>query len=137
MDLDQNDRKRQEFTTLVEYIRHRAEANDRKFFISLGRALRDQPEYENAEVEDFLFKNWDSWDGTGLGLKHFADDAVTELLNIRFENRQVFSVGAYREIRKRAALQPERQKKIRQVTFGPDRNVYAWAQRTRSVLPKR
>jgi hypothetical protein len=126
-----------EFAPFVEYIREGAAASDRGFFISLARALKEERQYKNAEVEHFLFKNWDSWDGTALGLKHFTDEAVTELLNIRFGNRQVLSLGAYRAIRKNAALQPEREKKIRQVTLGADRNVYARAQRTRPVLPKR
>jgi hypothetical protein len=120
-----------EFAPFVEYIRERAAASDRDFFISLAGALKGEREYKNAEVEHFLFKNWDSWDGTNRGLKHFTDEAVTELLNIRFENRQVFSLAAYRAIRKNAALQPEQKKRVRQVTLGRDRIVYAWAQRSR------
>jgi hypothetical protein len=107
-----------EFSVLVEYIRHRAEASDREFFKNLGRRLTEKPRpYKNAEIEDFLFTNWDTTYGAlanGPGLKCFTDDAVVDLLEIIFADRAP-SLAAYREIRKAAGL-PQEPPKIRWVT---------------------
>jgi hypothetical protein len=106
-----------EFSVLVEYIRHRAEANDREFFKHLGRALTDRRKYKNTEIEDFLFIHWDATRGTltnGPGLKCFTDDAVVNLLEIVFGDRAP-SLAAYREIRKAVGL-PQEPPKIKRVT---------------------
>jgi hypothetical protein len=113
-----------ELTIFVEFIRQRAAANDRAFFKSLGRALTEERKFRNAEIEDFLFKNWDATHGTvidGPGLKHFIDEAVVELLQIRFGDSAP-SLQAYREIRKTAALVPDRPAKIRHVDRDPESN---------------
>jgi hypothetical protein len=111
-----------EVPILVEYIRQRAAENDRNFFVRLGRALEPskKKEYGNIEIEDFLFKFWDKAVPNGeLGLKHFTDQAVTELLEIKFGERAP-SLEAYRLIRKATLLPSERPPKIRQVKLGRD-----------------
>ncbi len=111
-----------EFSVLVEYIRHPAEANDREFFKRLGRALTNNRKYKNTEIEDFLFTHWDTTQGTlahGPGLKCLLDKSVVGLLKTVFGDRAP-KLAAYREIRKAANLQPERPAKIKRVTLGPD-----------------
>jgi hypothetical protein len=129
----------EELTTFVEFIHRRAAANDREFFKHLGQALSQKRKFKNAEIRHFLFKCWDVWDVTatsGLGLKHFTDEAVWELLEIVFPGR-VPSLAAYREIRKAAFLTPERPPRIRQVTLGRDRSsVYARPRRIRQAAPR-
>src|SRR5437660_617836 len=116
-----------EFTTFVEYIRQRAEANDREFFKRLGRALTKRRKFKNTEIEDFLFKFWDTTETNAGGLEVFTDEAVWELLQIKFEDRAPSSLQAYREIRKRVGLSPLRPPKIRQVTQERDGSAYARA----------
>jgi hypothetical protein len=115
-----------EFSVLVEYICRRAAANDRNFFIKLGRQLRDNRPYKNDEIKDFLFTHWDATRGTmtnGVGLKHFTDEQVLDLLNFYFgKKRKRLSLAAYRDIRTAANLRPE-QRKIKQVAFDDSGNV--------------
>jgi hypothetical protein len=121
----------EELTTFVEFIRRRAAANDRKFFKRLGKALSEKRKFKKADIRHFLFKYWDVWNND-LGLKHFADEAVWELLEIVFPER-VPSPAAYRGIRKAAFLTPERPPRIRQVTLDRhDGSFYARSRRTRS-----
>ena len=82
------------FPILVEFIRQRAEASDRLFFVKLGRALEGKRGPKNAAVNEFLFRNWDRIQGSvdgkravsreDIGLKHFTDNAVVKMLEIRF-----------------------------------------------------
>jgi hypothetical protein len=112
------------FPGLVEFIRQRAAANDRLFFVKLGRALTEGRSRKNAAIEDFLFKHWDRIQGSvdgkravsreDIGLKHFTDSAVVNMLQIRFQEK-VLSLDAYRQIRKGRALKSEKPARFNRV----------------------
>ena len=125
-----------EVAQFVEYIRQRAAATDRNFFIRLGRALeererekrkRKKPKHKNLEIEHFLFRYWDRTANNDLGLKHFTDNAVVDLLEFQFRDLAP-SLGAYRKIKKSAGLVSERPVKIKQVAER-DGSVYAYPRR--------
>jgi len=113
------------FPIPVEFIRQRAEANDRLFFVKLGRALEGKCGPKNAAIERFLFDHWDRMQGSvdgkpavsreDIGLKHFTDSAVVDMLQFQFPDRAL-SLDAYRQIKKVAALKSEKPARINRVT---------------------
>lgn|SRR5262249_6967407 len=120
------------FPVMVEFIRQRAEANDRLFFVKLGRALtkkyspKNTEKYspKNAAIKHFLYDHWDRMQGSingkpavsreDIGLKHFTDSAVVKMLEFQFPDKAL-SLDAYRQIKKGAALKSEKPARVNRV----------------------
>lgn len=97
-----------------------------QFTIKLARAWREGKPLPFTGIEFYLLRNWDNWDGVVEApvLKRWTDECVTKLLNCiasdsdlaayRKGKHRELTVGAYRPIRRRLALNPIQPPLVRQ-----------------------
>jgi len=86
--------------------------NDHGFFKRLGRLLNEDPKelpYEKNIPEFYLAFNWWSWEGQEVGLCEFSDDALLQLIELKFgdENgtEHSFEFDGVKKMRQRLGLE--------------------------------